>query len=873
MPVSIGQNTATTTVMKLAKVEAALVVTGDAAVLDTRRVATGALIDQAQLTSIPTSRDPWAVLNTVPGVQTDRVNVGGNESGQQSQYTGKGTVTQQNVWNIDGVTITDMAATGSSNFYYDFDSIEEFSATTGGSDITTITPGVQLNLVTKRGTNDVHGSARVLLTDQDWQSDNLSDEARAAGFLQGNKIDQVQDYGIEVGGPLLKDHLWGWFSYGRNQIDLFTPNGASDKTTLEDLNGKLNAQYEGTSGAVTYNSSDKIKIGRDASLTRPPETSWNQRGIGDRPTFLWKGELNQVASSTLFATAQYSYVKAGFELVPQGGLAPTNVYQDERSVWHNSYRKYETARPQHQIGANGSYFLTTGKIGHEFKVGFNYRTASVQSTTTWPGNGNIVFINPNGNNRDLVRLTRSGTLSSDQKYTSVFLSDTLTTGRLTIAAGIRYDLQRGNNLGSVGGANPTAPDVLPAINGVDGGEDFQWKDFSPRLGITYALGPQNKVVLKASYARFVDQLGSGLVSSNNASQLASVDYYLKNRYTINGTITRDQIDFASGVQGFAGFNPADPTAVVSSNRIDSNFKSGKTDEIVVGGGYELLQGLGVELNYTYRHYTDAPDQFIPIVNGRAATDADFEFKRNVTGTLKDGTAFSVPLYGLKTGLRSTGTLLSNRQDFSSNYHGVDLNFQKRLADKWMVRGSLGFVRWTQNVGANSCAGIDPTNQRITTAGFTASCKDGDIIAPRSSGSGAKGNVFINSNWQFSLSGLYQLPLGFNIGANVFGRQGYPQVNWISANPGDGLGSRLIIIGDLDSYRLDNVYNVDLRLDKVVDLKALRVTLSAEVFNLFNGNTALQRQGAVQTPTNPGTNQSIQEIQSPRVARFGARISF
>ena len=36
---------------------------------------------------IPTARDPWAVLQSTPGVLTDRINVGGNESGQQSVYT------------------------------------------------------------------------------------------------------------------------------------------------------------------------------------------------------------------------------------------------------------------------------------------------------------------------------------------------------------------------------------------------------------------------------------------------------------------------------------------------------------------------------------------------------------------------------------------------------------------------------------------------------------------------------------------------------------------------------------------------------------------------------------------------------------------
>jgi Ca-activated chloride channel homolog len=36
------------------------------------------------------AREPWAVLQTTPGILTDRINVGGNEGGQQSQYVGPG---------------------------------------------------------------------------------------------------------------------------------------------------------------------------------------------------------------------------------------------------------------------------------------------------------------------------------------------------------------------------------------------------------------------------------------------------------------------------------------------------------------------------------------------------------------------------------------------------------------------------------------------------------------------------------------------------------------------------------------------------------------------------------------------------------------
>ena len=66
-------------------------------------------ITNQELQNIPTARDPWVVLQTVPGVIVDRVNVGGAESGQQSNYIAKGATTGDNTWNMDGIPITDMA--------------------------------------------------------------------------------------------------------------------------------------------------------------------------------------------------------------------------------------------------------------------------------------------------------------------------------------------------------------------------------------------------------------------------------------------------------------------------------------------------------------------------------------------------------------------------------------------------------------------------------------------------------------------------------------------------------------------------------------------------------------------------------------------
>ena len=76
--------------------------------VDLKRETTTTHVMAAELQDLPNSRDPWAVLQTVPTVYMDRVNVGGSESGQQSNYNAKGAQATDNSWNIDGVPVTDM---------------------------------------------------------------------------------------------------------------------------------------------------------------------------------------------------------------------------------------------------------------------------------------------------------------------------------------------------------------------------------------------------------------------------------------------------------------------------------------------------------------------------------------------------------------------------------------------------------------------------------------------------------------------------------------------------------------------------------------------------------------------------------------------
>ena len=134
--------------LELSTVQETVTVTGESPIVDTRETGTKTTFDLDTLQNLPTARDPWDMLMRTPAISTDRVNVGGNQSGQQSGYISRGASTANNKWSVDGIDITDMSATGASPSYYDFDMLEEMQVTTGGADAAQQTGGVGINLVT-----------------------------------------------------------------------------------------------------------------------------------------------------------------------------------------------------------------------------------------------------------------------------------------------------------------------------------------------------------------------------------------------------------------------------------------------------------------------------------------------------------------------------------------------------------------------------------------------------------------------------------------------------------------------------------------------------------------------------------------------------
>lgn len=835
-------------------------------VIDTTNTGTGANIENIELTSVPTARDPWVVLQSVPGVLVDRVNVGGNESGQQSYFVGKGVERHQTEWNIDGVDITEMSATGTSTFYYDFDSFDEMQVSTGGSDPSVRTPGVHLNMVTKRGTNELNGSARYFLTDKDYQADATIPE-EAEGYLEpgGNSVNHIDDYGIEAGGPLIADKLWLWGAYSANHIENFSAGSAVlQRTRLKNWNGKLNWQPTNNNNAeVFYMWNDKTVAGRGLGTRRRfIEVAQNQSGPGD----LIKVEDTHIFSQSFYLTANFAQVSSGYKLDPIGGR-DVDAYWTTDDGWHRSYQYFEQDTPQTNTRVDGSAFVHTGTINHELKFGFGYRDTPVESASIWPGSGNF------GNFYDgyaLAGLTRQAAPHYGSHYIDGYIGDTLRFGDLTLNGGLRYDMQSAKNFASSVPANPLVPDLLPAAS--YGGDEraLEWKGLSPRLGATWALGAEKKTLLKGSYSRYMDQMGSSDAGVSNPFWIVQKLYYYWEDVNGDKTIQRNEIDFDSGLYSFSGIDPDNPTAGYSPGRIDYNMNPPTTDEFILGVDREILPNFALGVSYSYRYRKNFVwDQYEKTRGaGDYYTNADYTLVGNISGTLPDGSQYTAPNYRLNPGLDApVFYVITNRPDYHQTYQGLEFTANKRFSNRWMARGNVTISSWKQHLGSG--AYVDPTP---LVDGDSCTVCDGDIVA---SNGGLGG--YINARWSYSLNTAYEAPFGIMLGAAVVGREGYVIPYFRNQNNRDGIGAKPIMVSDeFGSNRLPDLFNLDLRVAKDVNLPAgMVLNLSVDLFNVTNERTVLWRDNRMYTAdgTDISENNWIEQLQSPRIWRFGARMRF
>ncbi len=120
--------------------------------------------------------------------------------------------------------------------------------------------------------------------------------------------------------------------------------------------------------------------------------------------------------------------------------------------------------------------------------------------------------------------------------------------------------------------------------------------------------------------------------------------------------------------------------------------------------------------------------------------------------------------------------------------------------------------------------------------------------------------------------LYRFPYDFNLSAVVIARDGYilPKHYTDYDVERNGIGDHPVVyIAPYGTYRLPTFLLVNMRLEKVIKFKGVRYYLTADVFNLFNSNTALMEGYEV----NSKIYEKTLQILNPRILRLGLRFEF
>ncbi len=873
-------------------IEDAITVTLESPLLDQRRLAEGTVLSQLELESIPTASDPWSLLNRTPGVLIDRINVGGSENGNQSASSAPGVGMAQNDFLIDGTSVIDAVNLGNTFVEPGLEQVESVELSTGGADVTKNSAGVSINLVTRRGTNEFRGSAHVFSargnglgflgqSSSDFDCSDLGSNQSCDDFTVSS-INLVGEHGFEAGGPAITDRLWFWGSYGIRDID-HVRTGSRFRSNLfyEDVMVKLNAQLGDANSAVaSWMNSDKVFANRGVGPDRAIETTWNQRG----PSAIWKFEDTHVFSSKVYVTGSYSKNDLGFALntkatLAAGGIAaaPEALWASD-GVWRQNYLGGFGRRAVDEIKLDGSYFFTTGDTAHELKFGGRIRETESMSNFAWPGNGviNIAGENFGGDGSvDYLFIQRQADLQVlTAESSSLWVQDTLSRGSWTLNAGFRYDLQDG----SIGAAtttpvDPAFQDIMPTLTTALKDPGFDWSSVMPRLGVTYALGEDRDTLLRASFSQFAEVLGTNTIGHLNTASSYNYAYFA----FIDGN-GDDQ--WASGDPTFLlfteGFNPEDPLALV--NGVDPNLDPEIISEVILGVEHSVLPEFVVGASYTYRRIDDVRDE-VDLISGPGITDtlgrpwtaADFISDGFTSQTLPtviaDGSTRTVETFTLAPEFGRTGGIYLRNGTRSREYNGVALTFNKRLANRWGLRGFLNWGETEWNVPASYSANSDPNDAQ------GGADNDGAVFFITSSGSN-RGSIYLQSSWQGNLAGMYQIaidrPWGFTVSGNLYAREGYP-VPYDERVIGsvDGVQRNISLLGrNIDRFRSGDVFTTDLRAEKVFSAGGdVSLTLGIDLFNALNKATVLARE-----PTLTGGDaDNVQDVIAPRIWKLGVRI--
>ncbi len=208
--VALGRTVSMSVEMRSAFQEA-ITVSGEPPTIDVTSTEVGLNVDQRFFQNIPTQRNFAAVILSAAGTAQDAVGV-----------TVYGSTGSENAYYIDGVNTTGVER-GTQGKVLNLEFVQEAQVKTGGyqAEYGRATGGV-INVITKSGGNEFHGNAfgyyegGGLVSELKRSTIDEANEGSVSSLVSDHKN---QDYGVGLGGYLVKDKLWFFAAYNHVKND------------------------------------------------------------------------------------------------------------------------------------------------------------------------------------------------------------------------------------------------------------------------------------------------------------------------------------------------------------------------------------------------------------------------------------------------------------------------------------------------------------------------------------------------------------------------------------------------------------------------------------------------------------------------------
>ena len=845
-----------------------ITVTSEAPVVEVTNTTVGTTIQTEQIQQIPINgREFRSLVLLTPESRFD------SERGNISLSGQRGINTNVTVDGVDynnaffGGTVG--GAEGRAPLSISQESIKEFSVITNGASVEFgRSGGGFVNVITKSGTNNFHGSA--FYYDQP--------QSLISNFADGTepRDQEKQQYGASLGGPIVQDKLFFFASYDNQKKTETVPISSAV------LDADIFARYPVLASPSTYASSQD----GDVLFGRLDYQANAQHRFLVRANFTkYDGENGTSNSST--RTESYNGIE-GLDtdayVASWSGQFGSNILNDlnVNFVTEDTPREDKGLNlPEIQLGSSRygevaflpitstterkaiGDTLTVMHGDHVFKFGGEYNDTTIDQVFRGNWRGVYIF----NNKADLLAgrwsqyrqfgglggrtSIEAGRADFGQKETALFLQDQwFLSSNLTLSAGIRAETQD----------NPNDKTLNPNDRNADGSfrltrsiPDSDFTDqISPRVGISWA--PDSKTAVRFSAGRFWSRTPAILLAQLYTSNGIVGTQYIISAPRSGNNILQPTDPLSPGWGN--NFNPVgveriDFTRVPNPSRpgvfvIDENFENPYTDRITLGAEREILPLTSAGIDITYAE-TKQLQRLVDINRQYDGTIASNGLPRY------SSTVFPFPFYGRIT---------TSVSDGKSKYTALTGTLRRRLANNFSYYAALTYSKDKDNdSNERNFAGIQAEDYNNLDLNYNYSNRD--------------------QRWKGVINGLWQSPWwGISFSGSFRYTTGSPYnatVNSDLNNDGESTTDRPTVNGvhfERNSFRQPDFTSLDLRIAKDFKLGPGSLSIFAECFNCSDAENRSVVNTVWGTGQTPNATFGLENSGgTPRTIQLAARYDF